>query len=209
MKTQIQILVVEDDRIIAESIRSTLESLGYGVPAIVSSGEEAVAQAEKYLPDLVLMDIMLEGEMDGVEASSQIHSRFDIPVIFLTAYSDKKLLDRAKLTTPFGYIIKPFEDRELHSLIEIALYKHEIEKKLKESEKWLSTTLASIGDAVIATDIKGNVTFLNPVAEELTGWKKKEARAKPLKEVFNIINEKTGKPAENPVKKVLQKGGEI
>ncbi len=201
-----QILVVEDDRIVAESIRRSLQNLGYAVPAIVDNGKEAIKKAEEYKPDLVLMDIVLWGEMDGIEAAMQIHSRFNIPAIYLSAYSDEKKLERAKITEPFGYIIKPFDTKELHTTIEMALYKQEMEKKVKESERWLFMTLKSIGDAVIATDAKGCVMFMNPVAESLTGWKQEEAAGKPLKEVFNIINEDTGKQVEDPAKKTIREG---
>lgn len=201
-----KVMVVEDDRIIAGHIQVTLNSLGYSVTALVSSGEEAVKKAVRDNPDIVLMDIVLKGEMDGVEAASLIRSRLGIPIVFLTAFSDQKILERAKLTEPFGYLIKPFEDRELHSVLQIALYKHRMEKRLKESEEWLSTTLNSIGDAVIATDTLGYVIFMNPVAQELTGWKQDEILGKSVNEVFNIINEKTGELAENPVTKVIQKG---
>lgn len=132
-----RVMIVEDDRIIASHLKSTLKGLGYDVPCSVSSGEEAVTSAEKHNPDLVLMDIELEGKMDGIEAAGQIRARFNIPVVFLSAFSDKLILERAKITEPFGYIIKPFEDRELFSNIEIALYKHKIEKELKESNEFL------------------------------------------------------------------------
>jgi PAS domain S-box-containing protein/putative nucleotidyltransferase with HDIG domain len=187
MMREKRIMVVEDNRIIAASIKSTLESLDYRVPAVVSSGVDAVKKAEKDHFDLILMDIVLEGEIDGIEAASQIRSRFNIPVVFLTAYSDKKMLERAKITEPFGYIIKPFEEKELHSTIEIALYKHDMEKELRESRKWFSTTLNSIGDAVIATDKKGSITFMNSVAEALTGWKQKEALGKDLKDRIRLV----------------------
>jgi CheY-like chemotaxis protein len=197
-----KVMVVEDDRIIAGHIQATLNSLGYSVTALVSSGEEAVKKAERDNPDIVLMDIVLKGEMDGVEAASQIRSRLGTPIVFLTAFSDQKILERAKLTEPFGYLIKPFENRELHSTLEIALYKHKMEKRLKESQEWLSTTLNSIGDAVIASDTLGYVIFMNPVAQELTCWKQDDISGKSVNEVFQIINEKTGEPAENPVIKV-------
>ena len=106
-------------------------------------------------PDLVLMDIFLKGDMDGIQAAEQIRTRYDIPVIFLTAFADPRTLQRAKVTEPFGYILKPFEERELLTAIEMALYKHGMEKKLKDSERWLSTTLKSIDDAIIATDTTG------------------------------------------------------
>ncbi|MBW2020734.1 MAG: PAS domain S-box protein, partial [Deltaproteobacteria bacterium] len=201
-----QILVVEDKGIVAEDIQRSLQALGYGVSGVASSGEEAIKKAEETRPDLVLMDIMLQGELNGIEAADQIRSRFNIPIIYLTAYADDKTLERAKITEPFGYIIKPFEDRELHTTVEMALYKHEMETKLKEREEWLFTTLASIGDAVIATGTTGSVTFMNAVAQSLTGWKQEDAEGKPLKEVFHIINEKTRKLVEDPVTKVLREG---
>src|SRR3990172_10007461 len=155
-----RILVVEDEAIIAADIRESLQNLGYAVTSIALSGEEAIKKVEENNPDLVLMDIMLQGEMDGIEAASQIRTRFNIPAVYLTAYSDEKLLERAKITEPFGYIIKPFNERELHTNIEIALHKHKMEKKLKESEQWLSATLKSLGEAVIATDEKGIIKIM-------------------------------------------------
>jgi PAS domain S-box-containing protein len=199
------ILVVEDEGIVAEDIRSSLENLGYTVSAVASSGQEAIKKAEEYKPNLVLMDIVLKGEIDGIEAANQIRLCFNIPVIYLTAYAEERTLERAKVTEPFGYIVKPFEDRELRTTIEMALYKHKMENRLREREEWLSTTLGSIGDAVIATDAMGLIKFMNPVAESLTGWKEGEAAGKPLIEVFNIISEETRKLVESPVTKVLRK----
>ncbi|MBI5680757.1 MAG: methanogen output domain 1-containing protein [Methanobacterium sp.] len=204
--SSVKILVVEDESIVAMDIKHRLEGMDYIVPAIISSGEEAVEKAAETKPDLVLMDIVLRGDMDGIEAAQQINDTLDIPVVYLTAYSDEKTLKRAKITGPFGYIIKPFEDRELHSAIEVALYKHEMESKLKENEKWLSTTLESIGDAVITTNKEGNVTFMNPVARKITGWQENEALGKPLANVFKLVNEKTGEPIDSPVREVVQKG---
>jgi PAS domain S-box-containing protein len=201
-----RILIVEDEGIIAKDIQSTLNRLGYSVIGIASSGEEAIKKAMEIHPDIVLMDIVLEGAMDGVEAAGYIHDHFDIPVVYLTAYSDDTTLQRAKITEPFGYILKPFHEKELYTTIEMALYKHTMQRKLKESEQWLATTLKSIGDAVIATDTGKLITFMNPVAEALTGWKQEEAIGKPLKNVFKVINGKTGKQADDPVAKVLREG---
>jgi PAS domain S-box-containing protein len=205
-KAQIQILIAEDETIVAKYMQKWLKTMGYGVSTIVSSGEEAIRKAEEIHPDLVLMDIVLKGNIDGIEAAKQIRSRLDVPIIYLTAYADDKTLERAKITEPFGYILKPFEERELHSAIEMALYKHKMERRLKESEQWLATTLRSIGDAVIATDKNGLITFMNPVAEELTGWRQEEALDKSLREVFNIMDEQTRTPTESPGAKVLQEG---
>lgn len=200
-----QILVVEDDVIIAMELKDRLQNLGYGVSAVISRGKDAVEKAEMTCPDLVLMDIRLKGEMDGVEAAERIRARFDIPVIYLTAYADEDTLQRAKTTEPYGYILKPFEEREVHTAIEMALYKHKMEGELKRSERWLATTLRSIGDAVIATDENGSVTFMNLVAEALTGWKQKEALGESLKNIFHIVNKEQQTVAGISMSKVLQK----
>jgi PAS domain S-box-containing protein len=205
-KENAKILVVEDEIIVAMEIKSRLESFGYSVPAVVSTGEDAIKKAGESGADLVLMDIMLKGDMDGIEAARQICANNNIPVVFLTAYADDKTLERAKITEPFGYIVKPFEDRELHVAIEISLYKHAIDKKLKENEKWLSAVIKSIGDAVIAIDDKGLVKLMNPFAEALINIKEAEAVGKPLKEVFNIICEETGENVEDPLLKIYREG---
>jgi PAS domain S-box-containing protein len=184
-----RILVVEDEGIIAEDIRMSLRDLGYDVFAVVATGEEAVRTAEASCPDLVLMDVVLQGDMDGIEAANRIRSSLGVPLIYLTAYADDKMLERAKITEPFGYLIKPFRDRELHSTIEMALFKHELDRKLRESQEWLSVTLNSIGEALIATDRQGFVKFMNPVAQTLTGWREDEAKGRPLKEVFNTTTD--------------------
>lgn len=107
-----EILIVEDERITAEDIRLSLGGLGYAVTGMASSGEEAIRKAEEPHPDLVLMDIVLGGDMDGIEAADRIRARFNIPVVYLTAYADEKTLERAKVTQPFGYILKPFDDKQ-------------------------------------------------------------------------------------------------
>lgn len=200
------ILIVEDERITAEIIQSALKKLGYAVSSIASTRKEAVKKAEELRPDLVLMDIMLKGKMEGIEAADQIRSNFNIPVVYLTAYSDEQTLKRARITDPFGYILKPFETKELHTAIEIALHKHEMERKLRKTQEWLSTTLKNIGDAVIATDIKGFVTYMNLMAEVLTGWNKDEALGGRLNKVFTITRNEKGKRSINPVIEVMKKG---
>jgi PAS domain S-box-containing protein len=136
------------------------------------------------------MDIVLKGKMDGIGTAQQIRSQLDIPIIYLTAYPDDRTFQRAKLTEPFAYILKPFEEQALQNAIEMALYKHKMEKQLKEREEWYHTILRSIGDAVITTDSNGIITFINPVTETLTGWKQEKALGKKLPEVFNIENGK-------------------
>ncbi len=327
-----KILIVEDEAIIAMEIENQLQSLGYQVTSIVDTGEKAVKKAEEDKPNLILMDIRIKGELDGIDTAEEIRNKFGIPVIFSTAYLDEERIERAKITKPFGYVLKPIQERDLKVTIEMALYVSRIdmdlrdneeryrnlfnnmssgcgiykvtngkefvlidyncsgekmdglkrehiigkniadlfpdperllnasnilrqvwktgkserllassykvgdnevwrenyiyklksgeivvifdditerkraEEALKKSEEWFYTTLKSIGDAVITTDTKGYVTLLNPVAETLTGWKQEDAKGKPLIEVFNIINETTRKPVENPVEKVLKTG---
>jgi CheY-like chemotaxis protein len=131
-KAEGRILIVEDEHIVAMGIKKMVKSLGYTVTGVASSGEDAISKAESTFPDVVLMDIMLKGDMDGVEAAGEIRERFDIPVVYLTAYSDNKILERAKKTEPFGYIVKPFDEKDLHSSIEIALHRHRKEKEKTE-----------------------------------------------------------------------------
>ncbi|MCD6185626.1 MAG: response regulator, partial [Deltaproteobacteria bacterium] len=203
---KIRILIVEDEAIVAQDLKTILENLGYEVPAIAASGEEAVESALALSPDLVLMDIKLKGNIDGIEAVSRIRKKIDLPVIYLTAYADGDTLKRAKITTPLSYMLKPFDEKELHTAIEIGLYKHKMELKLKKLKEWLITVLKSIGDAVITTDNQGRVIFMNPVAEKLTGWNHKDASNKNLTEVFNIVNEQTNAVVKNPVNNVLETG---
>jgi PAS domain S-box-containing protein len=204
--TQSKILVVEDDRIVARDIQQQLSRIGHVVVGITARGEDVVPLALQSRPDLVLMDIHLEGKLDGIDVAQQIHERFGIPVIFLTAYADEETVRRARVTEPFGYLLKPFEDSQLRTTIEMALYKHAAERKLRQSERRYAVTLSSIGDAVIATDELLRVTFMNRVAEKLTGWTQSEAVGQPLIEIFRIINEDTRQAVDNPAAKVLRSG---
>ena len=199
-------MIVEDESIVAMGIRSSLTDLGYTVTGIAGSGEVAIKKIAETQPDLVLMDINLKGDMDGVQTAEQVRSHFGIPVIFLTAYADNNTLQRAKVTEPFGYILKPFEEKELNISIEMALYKHQKEKQVKASGQWFATTLKSIGDAVIATDKNNLVVFINTIAETLTGWKREEVLGKNLSDIFNVeeIN-----LLSNSVTQVIQSGTAI
>ncbi|HEX5735266.1 MAG TPA: EAL domain-containing protein [Blastocatellia bacterium] len=166
--TQARILVVEDESIVALDIQDRLESLGYDVPATVASGERAVEQAGALSPDLVLMDIQLKGRMDGVEAADHIRQRFGIPVIYLTANADHPTVQRAKVTEPFGYVIKPFEERELHTSIEMALYKHQAEQTLKESEERYRLLVEMSPEAIVVQS-DDRIVYANPAAANLFG----------------------------------------
>ncbi len=181
MSNKTRVLIVEDEALIAEEIRDRLLELGYGVPAVISSGEAAVEAVAQMEPDVILMDIRLEGEMDGVEAASQIRARFDIPVVYLTAYVDEPILERAKVTAPFGYILKPFRVRELQSNIEIALHKHALENKLRESESRYRIISELITDFAFAIRVRPDGSLEREWVTDsfirLTGFSPKEIEA--------------------------------
>jgi len=201
-----RILVVEDEVIVLRDLQQTLTHLGYDVPAVATSGAAAIAQAAAVRPDLVLMDIRLRGSMDGITAAQQIRTQLAIPVVYVTAHSDTGTLQRVQPTAPYGYVLKPFNERELYVAVETALYRHKVEDKLKQMEQWLAATLKSIGDAVIATDHAGMITFMNPTAEALTGWTQADTLGRPLTEVFVARVGSTQIPIENPVARVLREG---
>lgn len=201
-----KVLLVEDETIVARDIENMLLGLGYNVPDVLSLGKESVEKVKVLKPDIVLMDIRLKGEIDGIEAADQIYKEFNTPVVYITAHADQKTMERAKITEPFGYILKPFDERELQTTIEIALYKFKMRTKLKERERWLFTVLTSIDDAVITTDKKGVITFMNPLAEKLTGWQQKDALSQHLTDIFQIRKEKSPKSTKIYIKEVIQKG---
>jgi PAS domain S-box-containing protein len=204
--TRTKVLVVDDEIIIARELGSRLTNLGYEVLEIASSGQEAVKVAEQTRPDLVLMDIVLKGEMDGVEAAAEIRRRWAIPIIYLTAYTDDATLQRARVTEPFGYIVKPFSERELRANIEMALYKHQVESKLRAIEKWFATSMQQIGDGVIATDTQGTITFMNQVTEALSGWKSDEAIGSRLNEIVLFVSSSRTSPLDPLALPVAESG---
>ncbi|WP_094227696.1 response regulator [Methanolobus psychrotolerans] len=201
-----RIMIVEDEKIVALDIKDSLEHLGYSVPCMTSSGEEAIKIANQCHPDLILMDIVLKGNIDGIDAAKVIRENYDIPVIYLTAYSDERTLQRAKLTEPFGHILKPFDERELRTNIEIALYKREKEKeKLFDHEKWITSLHNNFGDAIISTDNNGVIKYMNPFAQALTGYTKEEAMGRQICQIFKVVCE-GNRCAEDPTTKILREG---
>jgi PAS domain S-box-containing protein len=193
-----KILIVEDEAILALDLSTQLTDLGFHVAGIASSGESAIEQSEREHPDLVLMDIKIKGSLDGVETAELLLSRMDIPVLYCTAYSDEDLLNRAKLTRPYGYLIKPINARELAANIEMAISSHRAEQKLRKSEAWLASVLSSIGDAVTTADENGKISYMNPVAEALSGRTTSESAGMPVLSVFPLMDEISGKPVVLP-----------
>ena len=193
-----RILIVEDEIVSALMIQEFLEHSEHTVVASVTSGSEAVRVAVEVQPDLVLMDILLEGGLDGITAATQIHEQLGVPIIYITANAEDQTLQRAVATGPFGYLVKPFNQIGLYTTVNIALHHCELEQQLEQAEQWLATTLASIGDGTIATDRKGCITFMNAAAEALTGWQQAEALGTPANLILRLIHAETRDAIESP-----------
>ncbi len=198
-----RIAIVEDEGLIAMDLRQRLEILGYGTCGIAVSGPEAIALAARERPDLVLMDIVLEGEMDGTEAARQIRDQLNLPVVYITSYADDDTLRRAGQTLPLGYVVKPFTDNDLNTSIRLGLYRHGMEMKLRKQREWLDATLRSMADAVVATDDAGLIRLMNPMAERITGWSEAEAQGRPFRDVVSLFDPWSHKPVE-PVTDALR-----
>jgi CheY-like chemotaxis protein len=199
-----KISIVEDEHIVAWDIKETLEKLGHTVVDRVVSGEDAIRSAQINQPDLVLMDIRLEGEMDGITAGSEIYHQLNIPVVYLTAHADAQTLNRATLTNPFGYIVKPFQAQSLQSTIQIALNRHQLEAAAYIATEYLVNTFNSIGGGIIVTDRDGLVTLMNPIAELLTGWQEAVAVGLEISQVFRLVWETDGIAIENPSQRAMR-----
>ncbi|MBL0349726.1 MAG: response regulator [Elusimicrobia bacterium] len=175
-----RLFIVEDETIVAEDLKRMLERMGYAVCGSAAEGDKALAAIERQKPDLVLMDIRIHGPEDGIEVAETIYARWDTPVIYLTAYADDLTVDRAKGTLASGYLLKPFEERGLKSTIDLALYRHKMERMVQGLEERPGGILDHLGVAVWAVDAKGNVTYLNRRGEALFGRSRNEALGRPL-----------------------------
>jgi len=162
-----KIIIVEDESVIAKDIQKTLEFLGYEIPTIFSSGEEFLSKVDEIKPDLVLMDIMLDGKLTGIDTAKELNIDHSIPVIFLTAHAEKNKIEEAKKAGPYGYLIKPYNDKELETTIEITLYKHGIYQKLLESEKRYKSILQNSHHGIIITNLDGNILFHNDRSKKI------------------------------------------
>ncbi len=201
-----RIMVVEDEKLVALSIEKCLKSMGYEVPLTVTTGEEAVQRVIEIEPDLVLMDIRLKGAIDGVEAANRIKTSFRIPIIYLTAYSEDQTLERAKITEPFGYITKPFEERTLQATVEMALYKASMQAQIRRTKEKMQAILECIAEGVLVTDVKGTVDYFNPTALTILLGGQKPEPEMHLQQVFKVLDAGTYKPAVLPVGKVIMDG---
>jgi PAS domain S-box-containing protein len=163
--------------------------LGYDVPATASSAQNAYARLEELDPDLVFLDIKLKGDLDGIHIAEHIKQKYDIPVVFLTSFVDKNTLDRAKITEPYGYIVKPFNESDLQTTVEMALYKFKSDLKVRENERRFANALTNVDEAIIVADTECRITFLNPKAETVTGFGNESAQGMSLFKLIKIENE--------------------
>ncbi len=203
-----RILIAEDEALVAADLGRCLAEMGYAIAGIVDTGEAAVSQTLALKPDLVLMDIRLKGQLDGIEAAGQIRTAYrpPPPVVFLTAYVDEDTLARAGYCDPFAYVVKPFDPRALRAAVQTAIYRHHAELRIRKLERLLATTLRSLGDGVIATDKDGLVNYINPMGEALTGWTLFEALGQPLDQVFRAIRAQDRQPIPDPAQRAVREG---
>lgn len=201
-----RILVVEPEGIIAADLGRRLKKLGHTVTATASGGQQALDAAERTQPDLVFIDTLLPGPLNADETARQLRKARNVPVVYMAADAESATQHDATASEPFGCVLTTFDDRELHTAIEFALYRHRIDAKLLKEERWLSTTLASIGDAVIATDRYGRVALINAVAQRLTGWAEKEAIGRPFNEVFRVVRGDSRLPIRDLIDRALTPG---
>jgi CheY-like chemotaxis protein len=164
-----RVLIVEDNRIEALDLIKIIEARGYDLAGVAKTGEEAIHIARNKNPDAILMDVKLSGDMDGINAAEQITSMQNIPIIFLTGYSDAKTIRRATTTRLAGFIVKPFSENEIINALEVAIYKHESEKLVHENRQWLKVVLDSVGEGIIATNTAGEVRLMNTAAVRILG----------------------------------------
>lgn len=200
---QEKLLIVENESIIAKDLELSLKRLGWIVIVTAYSGEDAIELARSAQPDLILLDIQLGKGIDGIEAAQEISSFSDVPVIYITAFTDEETLNRAKSTKPYGYIIKPIEDRNLQVAIEMALYKYRVEKELKEKDKWVQMIIENLDEGLIAVDRNGNIQMINPYAEFVAGIHKTDIIGLSQEKILVVIDEYTGTPLRIPFYKSM------
>ncbi len=201
-----RLLIVEDESIIARDLATTVESFGHAVVGVVGSGEAALALAAMHRPDLVLMDIRLSGPLDGIATAQRLQSPTHIPVVYLTAHADTETMRRAAATDPAGYLLKPFDERALWGILEIAAHQQRQDLALQTSEARFAATLHSIGDAVLVTDMDGQMTFANDVALRLLGLRLDQVVGRPLDATLVLVDATTRQPIPSLVAQVLTVG---
>jgi len=197
------ILLVEDEALVVEDLTECLEGFGHRIIGIADRAEQAIALARTLQPDLVIMDISLKGAMNGIEAAAAIRKHQDVPIVFLTAFSDEQLLHKAQAAMPYGYLLKPYKERELKATVQMALYKHRFDLQVRENQQWLHAVLCGMADGVIVCDGQAKVAYMNTAAERLTGFDKAEALGRRASEVLRLSDARTGILPEHPLEIAL------
>ena len=200
------ILIVESNPLVAADIEQRLQTLGYTVCAIVATGAETIEKVAEMRPNIVLISTDLEEPLKGIEIAQEIYNRFTIPVVYLIDSINEDLFEKVKMTGDFGYVFKPYETNQLRLIIESQLYQHDEDEQIRDNEQWQSDILNKVGDAVIATDEGGFVTFMNPVAEILTGWQLEEACGVYITHVFNVSVGESNRSIRTILMNVLHRG---
>ncbi len=203
-----RIIIAEDEKVIADDLALNLRDTGYEV-FLVTAGEDAVRTSKESRPDLVLMDPVLSGKIDGIKAGAFIQTELGVPVLYLTTEADFKSLELARVAGPSGYLKKPIKMAELQSAIEMALYKNRFDEKLRENLEWLFATLNSIEDGLISTDSEGRIIFMNESAQRLTGYTESGARNTSLADIVNITEQDKDGSEKGIVEKLLTRNREI
>jgi PAS domain S-box-containing protein len=194
------ILIVEDEGVVALSIQAALTKMGYKVVGIAVTGNEAIALATEHKPDVILMDIHIKGDMDGIETTEKLNEIVDIPVIFLTAYADDETVKRAIKTKSHSYLVKPYNPRELYSNIEFAIYKRRMKDRAGSHRENLELFLTKCPDAGLIIDMQNNIVFANSASETLLGWKNEEMQQKKF---FSLVGP-TASTADGPVDETIK-----
>jgi PAS domain S-box-containing protein len=201
-----KILVVEDESIVAKDIQNTLIKLGYDVPATASNAAAAYDKLDEIQPDLVFLDIKLKGDVDGIQIAERIKDAYDIPVIFLTSFVDKQTLDRAKVTEPYGYLVKPFSEPDLQTTVEMALYKFQKDKETRNSKERFESALINIEDAILILDTNYRINFMNPMGESLTGYGNESGQGTDIFSVLKLENETGSTLTREQLSEQIRKG---
>ncbi len=197
-----RVMIVEDEAIVAEDLRMCLGQMGYEVVGVADSAGAAERLAQTSSPELALLDIRIKGSRDGIELAAWLQEQ-RIGFVYLTSHADETTLGRARNTEPLGYVLKPFHARELHPVLEMAFHRHAAEQRLRSMENWLATTLRSIGDAVIVTDASRRVSYLNPAAERVTGWKLSDALGIPSADVLRLVQDVSHEALDDVVARAM------
>lgn len=198
-----RVLIVDDEVVVTMQLEERLTSMGYEVVGRASSGKASINMAKRFKPDIILMDIVMPGKLDGIDAAEIIKTELDIPAIFLTAYTDDEFVERAREVEPFGYIVKPYQEREIMAAIEIALHKKDIEQRLRESEERYRSVIDTAREAIITVDSRGNIVSWNHAAYTMFGYLANESTGKPF--TF-IMPEQLRKDLEDEMNHIVSTG---